>query len=305
MTNSRGARSLPNGGGHAGDRIDAPPGLVQRSRSSHTSNRGNDVIDRAEWSGRIGQRTDPVSPLVVELPLTPSPAGGSGTFLAEASDQRRWWVKPQNNLQGERVIVTEYIVASAGHLISAPVCQVAIVEIPEEITDWEFRPGAGLQPGLAHASLAVNDAFETRALEYRDCDDNRRRHAGVHALYDWCWGGDDQWLYSETDDRKLYSHDHGWYLPENGPNWDEATLLRRVDEPHPARHPTADLDAGELRMLATRLRRPLRDPLIDLLTSVPASWPVADADLEALGFFLERRAAPVAARLESMTERAQ
>lgn len=259
------------------------------------------MVDRAEWNGLLGGRADPVSPLVVELPLAPSPAGGSGTFLAEASDRRRWWVKPQNNLQGERVIVTEYVVAKAGRLIGAPVCEVAIVEIPEEIAGWEFRPGAHLQPGLAHASLAVDDAQEARSLEYRDRDDNRRRHAGVYALYDWCWGGDDQWLYCETDDRKLYSHDHGWYLPENGPDWNETTLLARVDEPHPPAHPTADLDPTELTTLAARLRAPLRQPLADLLVTVPTSWPVGDADLEALGFFLERRAPAVAARLEAMT----
>ncbi len=259
------------------------------------------MVDRAEWNGLLGGRADPASPLVVELPLAPSPAGGSGTFLAEASDHRRWWVKPQNNLQGERVIVTEYVVASAGWLIDAPVCEVAIVEIPEEIAGWEFRPGAHLKPGLAHASLAVDDAQEARVLEYRDRDDNRRRHAGVYALYDWCWGGDDQWLYCETDDRKLYSHDHGWYLPENGPAWSEGTLVARVDEPHPAAHPTADLDPAELAALAARLRAPLRQRLVDLLVTVPASWPVGDVDLEALGFFLERRAPAVAARLETMT----
>lgn len=259
------------------------------------------AVERDDWNGLVAGRSDPVAPLVVELPLTPSPAGGSGTFLAEASDRRRWWVKPQNNLQGPRVIVTEYVVASAGYLIGAPVCEVAVVEIPEEIAGWEFRPGAHLEPGLAHASLAVDDAQEARALEYRDRDDNERRHAGVCALYDWCWGGDDQWLYCETDDRKLYSHDHGWYLPENGPDWSQATLLARVDEPHPAGYPTTNLDQAELFALAGGLNAPLRQPLVDLLMTVPASWPVKDSGLEALGFFLERRASAVAGRLINLT----
>ncbi len=252
-----------------------------------------------DWKGLVSGRTDPPTPLQVEMPLVASPAGGSGTFLAEGSDNRRWWVKPQNNLQGPRVIVTEYIVASAGSLIGAPVCEVAVVEIPEELAGWEFRPSAYLAPGLAHASLAVDDA-EARTLEYRDRDENRRRHAGVYALYDWCWGGDDQWLYCESDDRKLYSHDHGWYLPENGPDWAEATLVAHVDEPHPASYPTNNLDAAELTALAARLRQPLRQRLVDMLVTVPASWPVADSDLEALGFFLERRGPAVAARLDTM-----
>ena len=149
-------------------------------------------------------------PLVVEMPLQPSAAGGSGTFLAQLSDRRRWWVKPQNNFQGPKVIVTEHIVARAGALIGAPVCEVAIAQIPDEIVGWEFRAGAGLQAGFAHASLAVDDAHEARTLDHRERDDNRRRQAGIFALYDWCWGGDDQWLYSESADRAVFSHDHGW-----------------------------------------------------------------------------------------------
>ncbi len=259
------------------------------------------TIDRDDWVGLVRRRADPSDAVVVEVPLVPSPAGGSGAFLAVGSDGRRWWVKPQNNLQGPRVMVTEHLIASAGQLIGAPVCEAAVVEIPEEIRGWEFRPGARLEPGLGHGSLAVDDALEMRALEHRERDDNRRRHAGVMALYDWCWGSDDQWLYCETDDRKLYSHDHGWYLPEPGPDWSPDSLATRVDEPHPAGYPVTDLDAAELRRLASVLRQPVRPALLDVLGGVPASWPVADDELEAVGFFLERRAPAVAARLLTMT----
>lgn len=258
------------------------------------------LAERDEWQGLMSSRTEPVDPIVIEMPLAPSAAGGSGSFLADASDGRRWWVKPLNNLQGPKVVVTEYVVGAAGAILGTPVCEVAIAQIPEEIAGWEFRPGATLEPGLAHASLAVDDALEGRALDHRDRDDNRRRHAGVLALYDWCWGGDDQWLYCETDDRKLYSHDHGWYLPENGPDWSEASLVARVDESHPATHPAAGLDDAEVARLADQLDSPLRAPLTDLLRSVPPSWPAFDVELEALGFFLERRAPAVAGRLRSL-----
>ena len=86
------------------------------------------------------------------------------------------------------MIVTEHIVGRAGALIDAPVCEVSLVRIPEELAGWEFRPGARLQAGFAHASLAVEDALEVVGkLNYRERDDNRRRHVGVFALYDWCW----------------------------------------------------------------------------------------------------------------------
>lgn len=252
-----------------------------------------------DWQGLVRDRIDPSTTLVVELPLGSSPRGGSGTFLARASDRQRWWIKPLNNLQGPRVIVTESIIGRAGMLIDAPVCEVAVVRIPEELVGWEFRPNAQLEAGLAHASLAVEDASEVSQLEYRERDDNRQRHAGVFALYDWCWGGDDQWLHCETDDRKLYSHDHGMYLP-GGPAWDEASLSAHVDAPHPPAYASSGLDPEALADFADRLDTITRDDLVALMSAVPASWPVSDRELEAVGFFLERRASAVAARLRAL-----
>ncbi len=48
-----------------------------------------------------------------------------------------------------------------------------------------------LQPGIAHASVALGHAIECRQyLSDRAKDDNTRRHVGVYALYDWCFGDD-------------------------------------------------------------------------------------------------------------------
>ncbi len=257
---------------------------------------------RADWSGLLaGLRHDPEDPITLVMPLQSSPAGGSGTFLGVDVDSRRWWIKPLNNLQHPLVTVTEHLVARAGALVGAPVCEAEIIRIPPELAGWEFRPGATLEPGLAHGSLAVDPAVEEHALTFRDRDDNARRHAGVFALYDWCWGADDQWLYDEGDERKVYSHDHGWYLPAEGPTWDEQTLLARIDESHLPAYPTGGLDAGELIELARRLEALVTEDLVGVLKGVPSSWPVDDEDLEALGFFLLRRAPAVAARLRGIT----
>jgi hypothetical protein len=82
----------------------------------------------------------------------------------------------------------------AGALIDAPVCEVAVIEIPPELEGAEFRPGFALQPGLASGSRHVEGVLEHRNLVHLEDDDNRARHAGVFALYDWCWGADDQWF---------------------------------------------------------------------------------------------------------------
>lgn len=131
----------------------------------------------------------------------------------------------------------------------------------------------------------------------RDRDDNAVRHAGVFALYDWCWGGDDQWLYEVTADRRLHSHDHGWYLPETGPDWTEEALRRRMDEPHVPQYPSQGLDAGEVARLAAALDDVSSADLRAVLQTVPAAWPVTGRELAALGSFLQRRAAAVAQRL--------
>ena len=259
------------------------------------------VIDRSDWTGLVAQQrvAAPSDPPVIVLPLHPSPRGGSGTFLAVDNEDREWWVKPLNNAQSERVVVTESIVGAAGRLIGAPVCETAIVHIPKELEGWEFRPGRTLESGFAHASLAVEAAVEDRQLRSRDDDDNRINHVGVLALYDWCWGGDPQWLYSTADENRIFSHDHGWYLPEVGSGWTEQALVHRVDEPHEFNGPTTLLDQGETSRLARRLRSLTRADLCGILCNLPYEWPVTDSELECVGWFLERRAHPVARRLQA------
>ncbi|MCY3968274.1 MAG: hypothetical protein OXE04_01770 [bacterium] len=261
------------------------------------------TVDFAEWRGRLGGRSDPINPPVIQMPLKPSPRGGSGTFLAADDAGKQWWVKPLNNRQGERVTVTESIVASVGALIDAPVCDIEVVFLPPEIAGWEFRAGASIESGFAHASRAVPSAVEHRSLRYREQDDNIRRHVGAIAIYDWCWGGDYQWLYAETEDRKLYSHDHGWYLPENGAEWSVDGLKTHVGQPHVLGCLQSDVDAAEAGSFATRLQHLQPQTIADTLRRIPASWPVSDAELERVGWFLECRAPEVAARLVEMGDR--
>jgi hypothetical protein len=239
---------------------------------------------------------------VIVLPIKQGTRGGSGAFLAADADSTQWWVKPLNNCQRERVTVTETIIGRVGQLIGAPICETSVVAIPNDISGWEFRPGHALEPGFAHGSRAVSGVQEASRLLYVDRDDNAVRHAGVFALYDWCFGSDPQWLYAEPEERRLYSHDHGHYLP-NGPNWSIDTLRAHVDEVHRGPWPTGGLDSEELRRLAGALRGLTRSDIAEAVSGIPISWTVtADSELETVGWFLERRAIPVAERLESLTE---
>ena len=258
------------------------------------------VLDIQSWRGRIDNAaTGPPRPLLV-LPQQRSPRGGSGTFLAADSESRQWWVKPLNNRQGSRVLVTEQVGGRAGALIGAPVCEVAIVEIPEELAGWRFLRDRRLEAGLAHGSAAVDQAIEERTLGHCERDDNLIRQAGVFALYDWCWGDDPQWLFSATRDMELYSHDHGHYLPRAGLEWTVEALESHADIPHEAPWPTKHLDRSELSRLATALREVDRGQLAAILAEIPEDWPVTTEELEALGWFLEYRAPQVAQRLDTI-----
>lgn len=64
------------------------------------------------------------------------------------------------------------------------VCEPALVNLGG-LVGYEFRPGRFVEPGWAHGSTAVDPALETRALEDRLADDNRRRHASFFAVHDW------------------------------------------------------------------------------------------------------------------------
>lgn len=244
-------------------------------------------------------RREDVDGVLAVLPLRPSTAGGSGSFLVLADDQRRYWCKSLNNFQGERIPVTEQIVGRLAALIGTPACEVALVRL-DPIAGWEFRPGTGrlVEPGWAHGSVAVDPAFETRALEHRTDDDNRRRHAGIYALCDWLAGSDVQWLYGVAQDNAYYSHDHGYYL--SGPEWTAESLAAGRDAPFALSIPPDQLDAAELTRLADALDDQSRQEIERELSKLPLDWPVTDEELAAVADFADHRRGAVAARLRAL-----
>jgi hypothetical protein len=233
------------------------------------------------------------------MPLRTSLAGGSGSFLLLADDDQRYWCKTLNNFQGERVPITEQIVARLATLIGAPACACTLVDV-SALAGWEFKQGSGrlIEPGWAHGSLAVDPAIETRALDHRNDDDNRRRHAGIHALCDWLAGGDLQWLRAVDQENAYYSHDHGFYL--TGPAWTEATLAAARDAPFASSLATERLDRDELGRLAGALEAITRQEIESELSKLPAEWPVSDQELEAVVDFALARREPVATRLRGL-----
>ena len=255
------------------------------------------MTTRDAWRGAIAGRRPESADVRLVAPLRESASGGSGAFLSLADDGRHYWIKPLNNHQGPRVPITEQIVGRVGELIGAPSCEVRTVAIPPEAAGWQFRADRALEDGIAHGSVEVEDAVETRSLEYRSHDDNRHRHCAFSALFDWCWGGDAQWLRVPSDDHRYYSHDHGWYLPPEGPTWSSADLEQFADVPREFESVNEGFDLVTPVVVAERLDNVTHSQLADALASIPWIWPVSDEELEAVGYFLARRAPQVATRL--------
>lgn len=242
--------------------------------------------------------TQPTGPTAL-MPLQQSTIGGSGSFLVLADDQRRYWCKCVDGDQGPRVPANEQIVGRLGKLLGVAVCEVSLVLIPEDLAGWEFRPGKQLAAGWAHGSLSVESVTETRSLDHRANDDNRRRHAGFYALRDWLGGSDDQWLVAAPMHNAYFSHDHGHYFGGD-PNWTPASLGSSRDQNYSMATPSTGLDMAELLRCADELEGLAPSRLEDALASLPTQWNVSDADMEAVIDFADYRRPTVAARLRAM-----
>jgi hypothetical protein len=240
---------------------------------------------------------------IVEKPSSRKSFGSP--IKVTADDKLLYFVKFPELCQShhqQMSVVTEMVVAEGGRLIGASTCRTTVMRVPREFQGEILLNGIGISSSVVHASLALNNCVEDKsgALPDRGSDENDRRHVGLFALYDWCFGGDLQCLRDLDDRNATYSHDHGFYLPPNAGYWSEGDLIAKVDEPHPMPGSTVGLSPAAVSETSEALRRVDRAALQTLLNRVPATWLVTNEQLECLGWFLERRATAVAGRIKQL-----
>ena len=219
-----------------------------------------------------------------------------------ASDHRIYFVKSAQNFRETHAkqLAVEFVVARLAASIHAPVPESSLIRIPEEL-QFPLKNGSVLQPGLAHANLDVTENEFERLNTYIDKDDNRRRFAGLIALFELCFGGDLQWLCDKQNDMSIFTHDHGHYLPPNGGSFNVELMKQVVDTQHPFPIQIEGLLPADLAYYADQIEALQRSTLVDIMNEVPISWAVTNEDLETLGWFLERRRPLVAKRLRDMS----
>lgn len=263
------------------------------------------MVEMSDWRGELaGRRVDDALITAVAPLRNAQPPAGTKPVLVLADDAQRYWIKAVNNPQHPSIPIVEQIVGRCGALIGAPACPVELIAIPEELAGHPLYPGVALEAGIAHGSLDVMSSHVTWSLEHAERDENRSRYLGLIALYDWCWGDDPQWLVqtgtrenpTEMFDHEYYSHDHGDYLFSRT-GWTRDSIGESIDEPRilPVLLPLSTLVG--FSELADRIAAVTHEQLVAVLSAIPATWPVSDAQLELIGFFLERRRDAVATRV--------
>jgi hypothetical protein len=260
--------------------------------------------DRAEWDGLIRDRADPSDGPSLSVIVGAAGSSWSSPVRVTGSDLRDYFAKFPEACPGQAQmsVVTEMVVARAGRMIGAPTCETVVMTVPSELQGEELKPGVEISSVVVHASLALDNCDERRpGLPPRGKDDNRSRHVGCYALYDWFMGCDQQWLRDLDDDMATYSHDHGLYLPPvNSGHWTDQDLQAQVGVAWPLPDDPKGLSPTAANLVADALRGIARNDIQTLLSAVPVSWAVTDQQLEGLGWFLECRAPAVAGRIEQL-----
>ena len=225
---------------------------------------------------------------------------GANAFLGLADDDRSYWVKVPGNAQGDTILSAEQIVSAVAQLIGAPARETTLIEIPTDLMGWEYAKFHRLRKGVAHASLLLPAAEESDQLIYPKRDNNPSRVPAFFALWDWCMGEDEQWLFDLSGDMSIWTFDHGWWLG-GGPAWDAGSFEQMADRDW---HWTAGFtgcDPVAFETVAKRLEQLTPEQILKAVSHVPAEWDVSNHELESVAWVLYRRRQPVAERLRELS----
>lgn len=259
-----------------------------------------DLSKRESWRGLLEgwPRGAPSASLAAPIRTSTS---GTHALLGLADNGRQYWVKACGNPQGDLVLTTEQIVSAVGLLLEAPVRPVVLLDIPESLAGWLYGPGLRLEAGVAHASEHLASCEECEDFAFRKHDHNSTRQPALVALWDLCMGYDAQWLFDHSDDRSIWSFDHGWWL--SGPDWSGDLLSGLVDRPWEWEGSLTGMSGEQFIELAERVELLTPDELLGAVAAVPLAWDVPDWELETVAWLLYNRKIGVARRLRVSSAR--
>lgn len=219
---------------------------------------------------------------------------GTKPPLVYADDENAYILKFLNNDHGPEATINEIVVSVIGEAIGAPVAPWSIVRVPEGLR--QIIDNRLIEPGLAFGSkvlptVGVHRMGSTIANVNRDGNINRIPQ--LIALWHLCNALDIQVVFDSSEDRKIYSVDHGFWFGSYPYPWglDRRSGFPEIDEVPMLREPIAD----ECWDRAIKGLDNLNDSLKDyIFATIPGEWNVARNDVEILvDFAISRKSSTI------------
>lgn len=186
-----------------------------------------------------------------------------------------------------QMIYNDQVCALLGKLIGAPVPDVAVASLSQELIDLNGGNMTHLGAGLCHASkLIPESSIRVNGIDHLDQGDNRDRFLRLAIFFGWMAGGDQQFIYKNQPPRLVHSVDHGHFFP-NGPTWTVQSLQGA---------PKAEVDQSlaqscrftpdELDREMVMLQSVTAEQVADAVARPPDSWGVTTDMRSALAQYL-------------------
>lgn len=266
-----------------------------------------DSIDysiRGSWSGLLAGRERPVAEAAI-FAVAQVANTGSVPFLGLAEDGQRYWVKYMGNAHGVDSLMAERVVEALARKLDSPMRRSVLVEVPDHLTHDSRLSGSGIQAGVAHGSLFLGSCQEKNVLDSVGHDGNSVRQPRFIALWELCFGEDEQWLYDRDNEDQVWSFDHGYWITGGEP---EPLTARDLEITLRAWKPwegsVRGMDPSAFLEVADRIESLAVTDFIDAIASVPVAWGVSDELLESLAWWLHHRRIHAAERMRTLANKA-
>lgn len=281
-----------------------------------------DSWDELSWPGNLTLlRADALQQIDVEGEDSGTAALPFIVTVEEQPSPAKYWGKALEGPEGPFALIAEAIVSRLGKLTGAPVCETAFIDI-SAFTDHIIAPGHRSQYQLscpvAYGSRDIPGARSSNMIKHRTIGDNTTRLAREYVLYEWCLGGDDQWL-TDPADLRTYSHDHGRWLINTtrqihgAPTWSASALDAELETHRGSYHRERAIKPDDVRDAAAQAATIGHDDLVAVLDPIVTAWGDAgitfpdglslELTMRRVGRWLEKRRDIVTDRLKKYSPR--
>jgi HipA-like protein len=208
----------------------------------------------------------------------------SSPVLLRCDDGNDYVVKGS---QAGRMIITDQVVGRIGIAAQAPVAEIELVDVPEELVAAEPEM-AHMTAGISHGSRWIPDCSEQAGFDHAHVPENRPRFARLAFLYGWVIAHDHQFIYSNQEPRLVYSVDHGHFLA-GSTGWTIDTL-KAAPEPAADSQVVGECVLTEDELEAVKKEFGIDDEAVaSAVVAPPQAWGITDEERVALSDYLASR----------------